>query len=80
VLETIAVWAVVDAPTIQAFDSFKLRHFIYQARREQDLARHRRKAIRARNREPILGWGYVNYAVQPRRYGRVLFEFQSSPG
>ena len=52
-LETIAIGAVVNAPTIQPFDTVKSRHFIYQARREQDLARPRSKAIRARNREMI---------------------------
>jgi hypothetical protein len=79
-LETIAIRAVVNAPTIQPFDTFKSRHFIDQARGEQDLARHHSKAIRARNREPIPRWGYVNYAVHARCYGRVLFEFQSTPG
>jgi hypothetical protein len=79
-LETIAIGAVVNAPTIQPFDTFKSRHFIYQARREQDLARPRSKAIRARNREMIPAGGYCSYAVHARRYGRVLFEFQSTPG
>ena len=79
-LEAIAIRAVVNAPTIQPFDTFKSRQFIYQARREQDLARHRRKAIRARNRELAPGRGYVSYAVHARCYGRVLFELQSTPG
>jgi transposase len=79
-LETIAIGAVVNAPTVQPFDTVKSRHFIYQARREQDLARHHGKAIRARHRELIPERGYVSYAVHARRYGRVLFEFQSSPG
>jgi hypothetical protein len=65
VLETIAIRAVVNAPAIQPFNTFNSRQLIYQTRREQDLARHRRKAIRARNSEPILGWGYVNCAVHP---------------
>ena len=79
-LEAIAIRAVVNAPAIQPFDTFKSRQFIYQPRREQDLARHHSKAIGARNRESISGWGYVSYAVPAQRYGRVLFEFQSTPG
>jgi hypothetical protein len=79
-LETIAIGAVVNAPTIQPFETFKSRHFIYQARREQDLASTRSKAIRARNRELIPERGDVSYAVPALRYGRVLFELQSTPG
>jgi hypothetical protein len=62
-LETIAIRTVVNAPTIQPFDTFKSRHFIYQARRQQELARHHSEAICARNREMIPGRSYVSYAV-----------------
>ena len=78
--ETVTIRAVVNAPTVQSFDTLKSRHFIYQARREQDLARCHSKAIRAHNHELILGRGYIGYAVPTRRYGRVLCEFQSTPG
>jgi hypothetical protein len=80
VLETIAIRAVVNAPAIQPFNTFKSRQLIYQARREQDLARYHSKAIRTHNHELIPGRGYIGYADPTRRYGRVLCEFQSTPG
>ena len=78
--ETITIRAVVNAPTVQPFDTFKSWYFIYQARREQDLARYHSKAIRTHNHELIPGRGYIGYADPTRRYGRVLCEFQFPPG
>ena len=48
-----------------------------QSRREQDLARHHGKVIRARNRTDSR-IGLCHNVVHARRYGRVLFEFQSA--
>jgi hypothetical protein len=73
----------VNAPTIQPFDTFKSRQFIYQSQISPVVSKTLRAITvksSAHATEPIPGLGYVNYVVHARRYGRVLFEFQSAPG
>jgi hypothetical protein len=71
---------MVNAPTIQSLDTVKSRHFIRQARGEQDLARPHSKAVGAGGCELISGRGYLSYTVRAHLYGRVLFEFKPTPG
>ena len=47
--KTIAIRTMVNAPTIEPLNTFKSRHFICQARGEQDLARAQCKPISARD-------------------------------
>ena len=70
----------MNAPTIQPFDTFKSRQFIYQSQISPVVSKTLRAKSPAHATEPIPGLGYVNYVVPARRHGRVLFEFQSAPG